>query len=211
MKIPDDVYSTRCRCCRHARPDAENKEIPDTNLFSHHWTKDSPCSIIGISKCDKVPGECLSFTPNPMFGICQYCEFSNQFHDGYCTFPSGPINKRRVFLGWGGGGYQNDYWGEHALFTCDHYQVSHSWKKFIMREVLNGTAPANFDPDTWEPMNRLEGTPVARKWSMLKAEERTSKDEKAEAVKRAEITTKSSDNHGQLSLFEMGDDNEEKA
>ena len=210
MKIPDDVYSTRCRYCIHNRPDAENKEIPDGNLFSYYWTKDAPCKIIGISKCDKVPGECLSFSPNPMFGICQYCDFNNHFHDGYCTFPGGPVNKRRVFLGWGADGSKNDYWIEHALFTCDHYHVSSYWKGIIMRGVLNGVAPANFDPDTWEPLDRLEGTPATRKWSQLQSDEHTSKAAKAETVKRAEITTKLSDNNEQLSLFETGEDNEEK-
>lgn len=202
MKIPDDVYSTRCQFCHHRRLGAENKEIPDDKLFVYVWTKDAPCGIIGISKCDKVPGECLSFTPNPMYGICQYCEFNNPFHDGYCTFPSGPVNKRRVFLGWGGGGYQNDYWGEHTLFTCDRYRTSEYWKDIIMREVLRGRAPANFDPDTWEPLTKLEGTVVAQQWEKLQVEERAKETAKAKTSEEQKAISHP-DDIGQLSLFEM--------
>ena len=198
MRIPDDVYSDRCRFCHHGRLGAENKEIPDDKLFVYVWTKDAPCGIIGISKCDKVPGECLSFTPNPMYGICQYCEFNNSFHDGYCTFPSGPVNKRRVFLGWGGGGYQNDYWGEHALFTCDRYRVCEYWKDIIMREVLRGHSPAIFNPDTWEPLDKLEETRAAQQWAQLQAKERA--EEAAISVQKTILHSDGS--MGQISLFE---------
>lgn len=204
MKIPDDVYSTRCRYCHHGRAGAENVEIPKEKLFSYFWTKDAPCNIIGISNCDKAPGECLSFTPNPMFGICQYCAFNNCFHDGYCTTPGGPINKRRVFLGWGGGGYQNDYWGEHVLFTCDRYQVDTHWKDIIIREVLNGRSPANFDPDTWEPLTKLEGTAAAKQWAKLQAEERAKAAAMAKAVEKQKTILIPDDGLGQISLFEMG-------
>lgn len=66
MKIPDDVFMTRCRYCGHGQTGAENKEIPDDKLFIHFWAKQSPCGIIGIAQCDKVQGECLDFKPNPM-------------------------------------------------------------------------------------------------------------------------------------------------
>lgn len=204
MKIPDDVYLSRCRYCRHGRPGAENKDIPSDKLFSYIWTRDAPCEIIGICQCNKVLGECLSFYPNPMFGICQYCAFNNSFHDGYCTFPGGPANKHRVFLGWGGGGHKNDYWGEHVLFTCDHYQASPYWKDLIMQEVLNGRSPANFDPDTWQLLDKLEGTAAAQQWEKLQAEERARAAAKAEA-KKEQKTVSTSDGLGQISLFEMGE------
>ena len=54
MKIPDDVFMTRCRYCGHGQTGAENKEIPDDKLFIHFWAKQSPCGIIGIAQCDKV-------------------------------------------------------------------------------------------------------------------------------------------------------------
>lgn len=202
MKIPDDVYLTRCQYCHHGRSGVENVEIPDDKLFIHVWTKDAPCGIIGISQCDRVPGECLSFTPNPMFGICRYCAFDNCFHDGYCTCPGGPVNKHRVFLGWGGGGYKNDYWGEHALFTCDRYQVSESWKDFIKRDVLSGRAPANFDPDTWEPLEKMEGTAASQEWAKLQAAERARAAAELESKeKQRETKAPSPDGQEQLSLF----------
>lgn len=164
MKIPDDVFETRCCYCFHGRPGAANEEIPDDKLFSHARTQDAPCQIIGISRCREVEGECLSFKPNPMFGICQYCEHSNQFLDGYCDAPGGPVNKRRVYLGWGG---TEKYYGDHALFICDAYRAAEGWKDIILRFVAEGRAPANFDPETWEPVDRLEETEAAKRWAEL--------------------------------------------
>lgn len=205
MKIPDDVYLTRCRYCHHGRPGVENVEIPDDKLFSYYWTKNAPCGILGISQCDRVPGECLSFTPNPMFGICQFCTFDNCFHDGYCTCPGGPINKHRVFLGWGGSGHKNEYWGEHTLFTCDRYRVSESWKDLIKREVIRGLSPANFDPDTWEPLGKMEGSAAAQEWSKLQAEERERVAAEIEAMEKQRNAKKALDSLGQISLFETGE------
>ena len=153
MKIPDDVFMTRCRYCGHGQTGAENKEIPDDKLFIHFWAKQSPCGIIGIAQCDKVQGECLDFKPNPMFGICEYCTFTNSFHPGFCTAPGGPVNKRRVFLGWSGIG---DYYSGHALFTCDRYRVSERWKDLILKTTVAGRAPANFDPGTWEALKHID-------------------------------------------------------
>lgn len=181
MKIPDDVYSTRCCYCKHRQAVTENKEIPDDKLFIHFWASQSPCQIIGIAQCGKVPGECLSFKPNPMFGICQYCAYTNSFCNGFCTAPGGPVNKRRVFLGWSSLG---EYWSGHALFTCDRYQVSEFWKDLILRNALEGRAPTNFDPDTWEALERLDGTPQAQYWAQLQAEraaERTAAEKKRQA------------------------------
>lgn len=199
MKIPEDVYETRCQYCLHGLPGAQNIEIPDDKLFYHNFAKNSPCQVIGIAQCDKVEGECLSFHPNPMFGICEYCAFNNSFHTGYCTFPGGAANKRRVYLGWRGGGFRDDYWGEHSLFTCDHYQVAATWKDLILRNALEGRAPANFDPDTWEPLERLDGTAAAKRWSELQAKQDAERSwqEKKRAEKAAQTCEK------QLSIFEI--------
>ena len=96
---------------------------------------------------------------NPMFGICEYCTFTNSFHPGFCTAPSGPVNKRRVFLGWSGIG---DYYSVHALFTCDRYRVNELWKDLILKNAVEGHAPANFDPETWEALEHIDGTPTAK-------------------------------------------------
>lgn len=195
MKIPDDVFQNRCQYCHHGRPGAENLEIPNDKLFYHYWVKDSPCQIIGIAQCGKVQGECLSFAPNPMFGICLYCEFTNQFHDGYCTFPGGPKNKRRVFLG------ENclaEYYRDHGLSICDHYRPSSYWKDIIMRYTLEGRAPQNFDPDTWKPLERIDGAAAAKHWAELQekqAEVRAAEEKAAQEKKDAE-------SEKQLSIFD---------
>lgn len=172
---------TRCRYCGHGQTGAENKEIQDDKLFIHFWAKQSPCGIIGIAQCDKVQGECLDFKPNPMFGICEYCTFTNSFHPGFCTAPGGPVNKRRVFLGWSGIG---DYYSSHALFTCDRYRVSEQWKDLILKNAVAGRAPANFDPETWEALKHIDGTATAKRWADLQAKRKAELE--AEAEKRRE-------------------------
>lgn len=205
MRIPDDVYLTRCRYCHHRRSGVENVEVPNDKLFVYYWSKNAPCDILGIAHCDRVPGECLNFRPNPMFGICQFCEFNNVFHDGYCTCPGGSVNKRRVFLGWSGGGHKNDYWGEHTLFTCDRYRVSEFWKDSIRQEVIKGRSPANFAPDTWKLVEEMEGSAVAREWSRLQAEERARATTEMVAKETQPIVTLTPDDLGQLSLFDAED------
>lgn len=201
MKIPDDVFATRCKYCHHGRPGKENVEIPDGAVHCYPWKKEAPCDIEGICHFDDVPGECLSFTPNPMFGICEYCEYNNSFHEGYCTIPGGPVNKRRVFLGWSAG-KENDYWGEHALFTCDRYRVSANWKDIIMRNALCGRAPENFDPETWEPLKKIEGTAAAEQWAKLQAEARANEEAKAKTLEKQKAIS-GPDETEQISLFEM--------
>lgn len=193
MKIPDDVFQTRCRYCIHGRPGKENKEIPDDKLFLNFWTEQAPCRILGISQCDKVQGECLSFHPRKMFGICQFCAFTTSFADGYCRFPKGPMNKRRVFLGHCG----SEYYTEHALFTCDRYQA-HPWcKESIMKNTLAGLAPANFDPDTWEAIERIEGTAAEKQWETLKAKRQATLKEAESKAK-----TNAAEAPEQVSLFD---------
>ena len=88
VKIPDDVFTTRCRYCGHGQTGAENKEIPDDKLFIHFWAKQSPCGIIGIAQCDKVQGECLDFKPNPMLEFANTALSQTVFIPDFCTAPS---------------------------------------------------------------------------------------------------------------------------
>ena len=100
MKIPDDVFENRCRWCRFYEPGRENIDVPEGRTFSNWSSQNAPCRIFGICGCNKIPGECTSFQPRAMFGICQYCQYSNHFRkdSGFCTHPEGPENKRMVFL-----------------------------------------------------------------------------------------------------------------
>lgn len=167
MKIPDDVYEGRCRYCIQYTGE-ENGEIPDEKVFVPYYSQKAACRILGIAQCGKVPGECLSFAPKPIFGICKYCEYTNSFTEGYCMAPGGPKGKRRVYLGCSVGG---SYYADHALFTCKKYKVSSRWKDLILAGVLKGRGPACFDPETWEPLQKLEGTPQAAEWAKLREKE----------------------------------------
>lgn len=188
-KIPDDVFENRCRWCHHGRVENGNNAIPEDHLFSARYHSILPCNIMGISQCDKIPGECLSFSVFWMFGICGTCYYNNSFHDGFCTRADGPENKRVVFLG---SNYASDGYWTHYRSTCDKYKVEHSMKDRIMRNVLAGKAPANFDPDTWEPLEEMAGTPQAAEWERLQEQARVER-EKAAAeaeAKREQATSK---------------------
>ena len=204
IRIPDDVFATRCPYCKHRQPGIENIDIPEGALWRVPWRTKLPCGILGICQCNDVPGECLSFTPNPMFGICMYCEHNNSFHDGFCTVPGGATNKRRVFLGWRAGGGRPDYWGDHALFTCDRYRVNACWKDLIMRETLAGRAPENFDPETWKPLEKIEGTAAAEQWAKLQAEAYAKAAAEAKALEDREAGKKQNDAE-QITLFDTED------
>lgn len=195
MKIPDDVFLNRCCYCGHGQKGAENKEIPDDKLFVHFWAKQSPCGIIGIAQCDKVRGECLDFKPQPMFGICEYCAWTNPYSDGYCIVPGGPLKKRRVFLGWDGMG---GYYANHALFTCDRYKASERWRDLILKNTVDGHAPANFDPNTWEALEHIDGTAAAKKWADLQSKR---KEELEETAKKEERKRENREQE-QISIFD---------
>ena len=69
-----------------------------------------------------------------------------------------------------------------------------------MREVLRGRSPANFDPDTWKPLDKLDGTAAAQQWAQLQAKERA----KEAAISVQKTVLCSDGGMGQISLFEMG-------
>lgn len=165
--IPKEVFENRCRWCVHGRTENGNPGIPREHIFNVRWQDKLPCEILAIAGADKVPGECLSFHQNFIYGICGTCQFSNQFHEGFCTHYKGPKNKRSVFQGLD---YTpNGYW-QHSRSTCDRYAVNPRLKDWIMKDVLQGKSPANFDPDTWKPLERIEGSPAATQWQKLKEE-----------------------------------------
>lgn len=193
--IPDEVFENRCRWCHHGRTENGNPGIPQERIFDVRWQDKLPCEIMGIERADKVPGECLSFHQNFIYGICGTCKFSNQFHESFCTHYSGPQNKRIVFLGTD---YtRNGYW-QHTRSTCDHYTVNPRLKDWIMRDVLRGKSPANFDPDTWEPLERIEGSPAAAQWQKLKEEAQQKEEQKKQAVQKAAVPELKEE---QMSLF----------
>lgn len=193
--IPEDVFENRCRWCYHGRTENGNPGIPSERIFSSRWHHTLPCDIMGIERADTVPGECLSFTPNYMYGICATCYFSSMFCEGFCKRYSGPKNKRIVFLGIV---HNNDAYWEHTRSTCDCYTVDPGLKDLIMRDVLRGKSPVNFNPDTWEPLERIEGSPAAAQWQKLKEEAQRKEEQKKQAAQK---TAAPEPKEEQMSLF----------
>ena len=195
MKIPDDVFKNRCQWCIFYEG-RENIDVPGNRIFSNWCSQNAPCRIFGICACNKVPGECLSFQPREMFGICRYCRYDNCFRkdSGFCTHPHGPINKRMVFLT-----DQRDrdgYWSQHSCYTCDRYSVEPTWKDHILDNVKRGRAPQNFDPYTWEATAKVEGSSAEVLWASILKEEQQKRDAAATQAREA-----IEENGDQLSLF----------
>lgn len=117
--IPDDVWKTRCQYCVH-KCGKENHPVPFAVVHKHQYRHLLPCRILSIAFMDKMPGECLSFAPLDVYGICETCKYNNMFHEGFCL-KKDHAEQRRVFYGQA---YNNnqDYWGRHRLSVCDDYE-----------------------------------------------------------------------------------------
>ena len=154
IKIPDDVFETRCRWCVH-RIREENQPVDFDRIWRASYRDELPCRIIGIARCNDIPGECTSFHPNEIYGICGTCEHDSMFCDGFCRRREQP-NKRQLFIGQG---YANpEYWGKHYLSTCDNYEVRSSLVDRMRRQAAEGKIPKNFDPETMQPTETMDTT-----------------------------------------------------
>lgn len=162
IRIPDNVWENRCRFCIHGNIDG-CQEIPKGWTWQYMHEKDLPCKIIAISRPDEMTGECSSFAPNHIYGICATCKHDNIFFDGYCSIHDQP-NKRQIYTGQG---YQQaDYWGKHRLSTCDNYTPEPFMFDIMRREAAEGKIPRNFDPETMEATEELNPT----KWASIEQE-----------------------------------------
>ena len=201
MKIPDDVFNTRCRWCHHGQPENGNSEIPDSEIYSYKWRDKLPCKIMAICRADKIPGECLSFTPNAIYGVCDTCQYDNPFAEGYCMRKERP-NYRQVFIGnsFAGSSSQPKYWDSHNLSTCDAYKVNPTWIDIIRKTAADGRAPRNFDPETMQPLDPLKESEAAAAWAHIEEQRARELEEqkKAEAARRLAADP----NGGQLSIFD---------
>ncbi len=163
MKISDVVFETRCRYCRH-RQTEENRNIPDKYLFFAPKHNELPCEIMGISKFDKVKGECLNFLPNYIFGICLTCEHDNMFRKNYCELDKQP-NKRQLYIASSvGDATTPGYYSKHRVSTCEKYKVKSWMIPFMIEEAAEGRIPRNFDPETMLAINSDENTVSSVAW-----------------------------------------------
>ena len=147
MKIPDDVFRNRCAWCFHRIPGRENVEVPDRELFAYPRREKGACNIMGVCRSNRIEGECESFHPMHIYGICMTCAHYNSFCEDteYCMAYKRP-NRHRVFVG---EVYFAESW-QAALFTCDKYTPDKNKEDFMIRDAAAGRAPAIFDPDTME-------------------------------------------------------------
>ena len=119
--IPDDVWENRCRYCAHKHA-KENRPIPISIINKCFYENVIPCQILSICKPDRMPGECLSFTPYNVYGLCCTCEHDNMFCEGFCRKPDHAPERRVCYGGNYGGDERNvDYWGRHRFSVCDDY------------------------------------------------------------------------------------------
>lgn len=119
-RIPGDVWETRCRYCVH-KTGEKNIPIPVALVHKTHVQKVIPCRIMTVSKPgNEIKGECMSFTPKDVYGICETCKHNNIFHEGYCM-KENHAEQHRVFYG-NAFHYKPDYYGTHRLSVCADYE-----------------------------------------------------------------------------------------
>ena len=194
MKIPDDVFETRCRYCRH-RQTEENREIPDKYVFFAPKHKEMPCGIMGISQHNKVKGECLSFLPNYIFGICSTCQHNNMFMKNYCRLEKQP-NKRQLFVASSvGDAITPEYYSKHRVSTCDNYEVEAWMIPFMKKEAAEGRIPRNFNPETMQAIGADNESVSAEAWAEIERMQQETK-------KLVEKTNQYVSEPEQLSLFD---------
>ena len=127
--IPEDVWESRCQICIH-KNGQDNVQIPAWALYRQQYAGIIPCRIMGISRPNERPGECMSFAPVfGLYGICESCKHNNIFFEGFCT-KEGHAPERRVYYGtdYGGDEKKIDYYGRHRLSICDDYEPD-QWTK----------------------------------------------------------------------------------
>lgn len=205
VQIPEDVFEGRCRWCIHRQLE-ENKSFDKSMIYRSWYSKENvPCRIYGIARCNDLPGECMSFAPNQIYGICKTCEYNNSFYDGYCTRVEQP-NKRQVYIGHKAYTYKADYWQTHELSTCDGYAPSHFWIDTMKRQAAEGKIPRNFDPETMEPVGETERNEAAEKWAKVQAErERREEEKRREYEKKQELeeAARTGQLPGQISMADL--------
>lgn len=208
-EIPDDVWEGRCQWCVH-RQGNENRKIPAAWMWRYCHDQDKPCRIMSVSRPNDIPGECRSFAPNHIFGICATCKHDSSFGEDHCDRDGQP-NKRQVFIGQG---YQDEaYWGVHRLSTCDGYEPDSDWFDIMRREAAEGKIPRNFNPETMQPIgDGFEETKAAlTAWEKFEEDLNREREQK-EAERRRKKAERIAEETGQIpgqTVMDLGGQNDD--
>lgn len=206
IRIPDEIWEERCRWCVHRQTEKNRSVVRwETSTSRQDVSASVPCRILSIAGYDRIPGECVSFAPHDIYGLCMTCAHDRMFHrkEGFCELDERP-NYRQVYLGIG---YQNpEYWGRHRLSTCDNYCPNSIHFDGMRRDAAEGKIPQNFDPETMEPVRETERNETAEKWARIREKqeiEDTRKRAEAEMMREQLEAERSGQIPGQVSMEEL--------
>lgn len=182
QKIPQEIWETDCRYCRH--------RVMEENVIPPSKYK-KPCQIMMIAHIEN--GHCCSCRPTEGFGICATCEYFNGFHDNvedknaiYCTLIDGPVNRRNTMPHIKAGYSREVTSFDYSYFTCDRYTVNrgpYMGKERLLDLALKGRIPKNFDPETFKPLEYMEGVPI-EEWQ---ARQQAYEDSKPENIRKKKL------------------------
>ena len=199
-KIPQDIWEKDCKYCtfrcseeNFAYGSGKNKydtpcKIGKFKGDTFHWNEET--KAFDLTDHEVYTEHCGSCRPTECFGICGRCEYFNGFHEEsefpngiYCLHPQGPLNRRNSMPHINAGyGKEITHWN-YVYFTCDRYKVDHYWKDTLKRQALQGRIPKNFNPDTFEPLEYIEGVPM----EVWEAEQQEYENNKPENVKKRKL------------------------
>lgn len=207
--IPQKIWETDCKYCifRGKEENTKNSKY------------DCPCRLNEYEDRYKVfvngkwisgntynKDHCHSFKPVEHFGLCSRCKYFNRFMDkvAYCTHRDRPHNRRNVYPDITPDGYA-DCWN-YTRCTCDRYEVAEDWKRILLLEALAGRIPKNFNPETWEATEHIDGKTIEWEFAISDYEyEQRVKEREARIKEDEQIVIKKSkkDYDGQINLNDI--------
>lgn len=217
--IPANIWETDCKYCSF-RNSEENFEYGSRGKYVQ------PCRIgkyrgdcriwneetkeFDLTEHEAFKEHCGSCRPTECFGICATCEYFNGFHDNvedknaiYCTLIDGPVNRRNTMPHIKAGYSRKTTHFDYSYFTCDRYTVNrgpYMGKEMLLDLALKGRIPKNFDPETFKPLEYMEGVPI-EEWRVRQQAYEDSKPENVKKKKLQEIIRQ------RMKKAEVSDDN----
>lgn len=196
--IPSNIWETDCKYCifRDSEENFKYRSRPNRHERPCRLEKYSGNCGIWDSESGELKTEhevrkehCGSVRPCEGFGICATCHYQNSFAEDteYCTHNEGPLNRRNT-MPWVHAGYGKEVSSfDYSYFTCDRYRVNcRSWgigEEELIKRALEGRIPMNFNPETMQPLEYMDGEPIAE-W---KQRQQAHEAEKPENVKKRKL------------------------